>query len=698
VSAIDLAAVARVLGGTKAKKTTNGYDVPCPCHDDRTASLSIAIGDNGEPVVHCHAGCANVWEVVRPKIAHLLPAKANGQTGGPRRIVASYDYLDSAGELVFQVVRYSPKDFRQRRPDGSGGWIWNLDKVRPLVFHLPEITEAIALGKTIVIVEGEKDVLNLAKLGIVATCNAMGAANLKAKTPKWKREHALYLAGADVVILPDNDEAGRRHAKAVASSLKNIARRIRVLELPDLPPKGDVTDWLAAGHTAEELWELAEAAPEWAPEDRKHVSASGALAVDSFVAYLPDHKYIDLSTGDLWPPSSVNEAIESPARREKTSAWLDRNRPVHCISWLPGEARLIENTVVTKDGRESIPGRHTFNRYKAPVVRLGNAAGAKRWLWFIDSRYGEDARHQLVARFAHRVQRPAEKINHGVVLGGPPGIGKDCILAPVVSAIGRANCAEAAPHELTGSFTAFLQAVMLRINEARDLGEVSRYAFYESTKVLLASPPDVLAVNEKFLPRFNIPNVVFVVFTTNHRDALYLPADDRRHYVLWSEVPESPQAEAEAQAMYEWYARGGNADVAAMLHAYDLTAFNPHATPPKTAAFWAMVEADRTPANSAIADVLEELHYPRALTVARLRRRGDKPLQDWLDDPRNHRSIPRLLADHGYVAVGNPDDKRRRWKLTSGIYTWRGVVYVLREVPENQRVATVAAYPHEELL
>ena len=120
------------------------------------------------------------------------------------------------------------KDFRQRRPDGRGGHVWNLKDIRIVPYRLPEILEALALGEPVAIVEGEKDADRLAKLGIPATCNPGGAG-------KWRDEFGAIFDGADVIVLPDNDDAGRDHAERVAKSLASHAARIRVVELPDLP-------------------------------------------------------------------------------------------------------------------------------------------------------------------------------------------------------------------------------------------------------------------------------------------------------------------------------------------------------------------------------------------------------------------------------------------------------------------------------
>jgi hypothetical protein len=171
-----------------------------------------------------------------------------------RRVVATYDYLDEAGVLLFQTVRYEPKDFRQRRPDGTGDWLWNLGGIQPILFRLPQLLRA-SPGLPVFVVEGEKDVLALERVGLVATCNPMGAG-------KWRPSYNEAFRDRHVVILPDNDEPGRRHAAQVVAALRGVAASVKVLSLPGLPAKGDVSDWLAQGGTGTQLLELAATAPE----------------------------------------------------------------------------------------------------------------------------------------------------------------------------------------------------------------------------------------------------------------------------------------------------------------------------------------------------------------------------------------------------------------------------------------------------
>ncbi|MBI4491930.1 MAG: AAA family ATPase [Chloroflexi bacterium] len=242
------------------RQTPTGWEARCPTHDDRHASLSLAEGDDGRALLCCHAGCSaeQIVGALGLSLADLFPERPNGVARGADRkqIIATYAYRTADGALSFEVVRFEPKDFRQRRPAKAGGWEWRAGDLG-LVYRLPEVLAADP-SATVFVVEGEKDVDNLAALGLAATCNPGGAG-------KWVDRHSDYLRGRRAVVLPDNDKPGRKHAQQVARSLHGVAASIKVLELPGLPPKGDVSDWIAAGGTAETLAELVQAARRWSP-------------------------------------------------------------------------------------------------------------------------------------------------------------------------------------------------------------------------------------------------------------------------------------------------------------------------------------------------------------------------------------------------------------------------------------------------
>jgi 5S rRNA maturation endonuclease (ribonuclease M5) len=159
-----------------------------------------------------------------------------GGNNGSLEIVATYDYTDESGNLLYQTCRYQPKDFRQRRPDGKGGWIWNLDGVRRVLYRLPEVLKA----QTVCVAEGEKDCDNLAELGFVATTNPMGAG-------KWRDEYSNTLRAKSVAVfgdVGDADAKGEKHTSEVIQSLTGQAKSIKHVRLPDR--FHDVSDYIAS--------------------------------------------------------------------------------------------------------------------------------------------------------------------------------------------------------------------------------------------------------------------------------------------------------------------------------------------------------------------------------------------------------------------------------------------------------------------
>ena len=302
----DLQALARALGGV-----VNGGQVlaPGPGHSATDRSLSIKL-DSGAPdgfLVHSFAADDAILcrDYVREKIG-LSPFRPNGRgrrisdasimaavmaaaaaqsrndkpKGG---IVATYDYTDADGKLLYQVVRYEPKDFRQRRPDGNGGWTWKLDE-RRVLYRWPELLKYP--DGTIFICEGEKDADRVASLGHCATTVAAG---------KWTDECVKALTGRDVILLEDNDDAGRTKALAAAQALHGTAKTIRIVALPDLPDKGDVSDWLDADpRRVEQLVDVCIAVPIWTATKSEQVETK---SIGTWAD--PDFSILDDRRGEL---------------------------------------------------------------------------------------------------------------------------------------------------------------------------------------------------------------------------------------------------------------------------------------------------------------------------------------------------------------------------------------------------------------
>ncbi len=444
---------------------------------------------------------------------------------------------------------------------------------------------------------------------------------------------------------------------------------------------------LAALNTARCAPPLGETEVRKIAEGKRRVLPASVSEGD-FYAYLPSHSYIYTPTRELWPGASVNASVVMQSG--KASDWLDKNRPVHQMTWCPGQPMVIENRLVADGGWIEREGVSTFNLYRPPLELDGDPAKASPWLDHVRKVFPAEADH-LIQWLAQRVQRPAEKINHAVVLGGAQGIGKDTILEPIKHAIGPWNFSEVSPPQLLGRFNGFVKSVILRMSEARDLGDVDRYGLYEHLKVYTAAPPDVIRVDEKHLREHAVMNVTGVIITTNHVDGIYLPPDDRRHFVAWSELTKEDFDTDYWRRIYGWYANGGIGHVAAYLRMLDLSAFDPKAPPPKTAAFWQVVDAGRAPEDAELADVLDQLGNPTAVTVGMLSIYANDSLREWLQDRRNARQIPHRLEDAGYVAVRNDTAQSGLWVVSGK----RQMIYARRELPIRDRIGAATTLCRE---
>lgn len=230
----------------QVRRSGESWTARCPAHDDSTPSLSIS--DGGDKwLLKCHGGCTTEAVCAAAGLEMRDLFKGATSSAAPR-IAAVYEYSDEAGKLLFQTVRYEPKDFRQRQPDGKGGWTWNLQGVRRVLYQLPEVVAA----SDVLMCEGEKDVETARVWNLVATCNPMGAG-------KWRDEYAEFLRGKRVTIIADADEPGRKHAQQVAASLTGKAQSVKVIELRGAK---DLTEWAAKGGTHDALSELIRNAPQ----------------------------------------------------------------------------------------------------------------------------------------------------------------------------------------------------------------------------------------------------------------------------------------------------------------------------------------------------------------------------------------------------------------------------------------------------
>ena len=249
----------KVAGALKLKGSGPVYAARCPAHGDKHESLSITQNSNGDVLVTCHAGCeaerivASIGLEMKDLFWPKDPLVGLGNFG--QELV--YTYRDEMGVGLIDVVKwrdeFGVKKFRQQLHGQPGT---RIGETRRVPYRLPELLRAKP-SQDVFIVEGEKDVENAMNLGVVATCNIGGAGK-----NKWRAEWTPFFEQRPIVIIPDNDQVGKDHAAEIAAHLAPVAASLIVLELPGVPEKGDLSDWIAAGGTLEKLRQLVTAARE----------------------------------------------------------------------------------------------------------------------------------------------------------------------------------------------------------------------------------------------------------------------------------------------------------------------------------------------------------------------------------------------------------------------------------------------------
>jgi 5S rRNA maturation endonuclease (ribonuclease M5) len=297
----------------RVKRQRDGdWLVTCPAHEDHTPSLHITRSDE-RWLLHCLGNCATGDVMSAARLTWDDLSDGPRTNGNGRREVEAYPYVDESGELLFEVVRFAPKDFRQRRSDGT----WSLNGVRRVVYRLPAVVEMARKGGTVYVVEGERDVHALECAGAVATTNPGGAG-------KWRDEYSDALAGANVIIVADRDEPGRKHARAVAESVSAVAKAVKVVEATE---GKDAADHLRAGRDLGEFRPVTPSAPAgpaalW-PDPLAREAFHGPAG--EFVEFVAPHSEADLpalllqylvAAGNLFGPGPhvQVEGDEHPAR------------------------------------------------------------------------------------------------------------------------------------------------------------------------------------------------------------------------------------------------------------------------------------------------------------------------------------------------------------------------------------------------
>jgi hypothetical protein len=329
---------------------------------------------------------------------------------------------------------------------------------------------------------------------------------------------------------------------------------------------------------------------------------------ERYAYVIEDEAYFDLITRHEKTRSAFNAVYRHincssihNGRKIEASVCFDENRDAKGALALTGITYAAgENVVVERNGAQY--GNRWRNARPNPT-----AGDASPWLAHVERMVpNEDEREHLLNVLAYKVQNPAVKINHAVLVGGQPGSGKDTMLAPFFWAIGgdsKTNCSLVRNEEITSQWGYALECEVLEIAELRQSEARDRRALENALKPIIAAPPEFLQINRKGLHPYMAPNRVLVVAFTNERAAISIPTNDRRWFCLWSDAGRLP--EADARRLWTWYKHGGGfAAVAAWLHARDVSAFNPGAAPPMTEAKAIMIDHGRSTAESYLVELI----------------------------------------------------------------------------------------------
>lgn len=307
------------------------FEACCPAHDDSTPSLSVTRGTDQPVVLRCHAGCRtdDVLGALGLKPADVC-SPATKPERARRKVVATYPYTDEAGHRLFDVVRFDPKGFAQRTPDGA----WGINGVRRVLYQLPRVLEAVAEGTPVYVVEGEKDVAAAERAGLVATTNPGGAG-------KWRPEYNEALSGAEIVIVADCDDVGEGHARSVAAQLADVAGSVRVVS----PAGGkDLADHLGQGLRIDQLVEWNAGTPA--------TSSNGHGELRSLASVTPE------AVRWLWPgrlPLGKLVTLDGDPGQGKSTLALDLAARVSTGSPMPdGRAPVCAGDVIVMSAEDGL--------------------------------------------------------------------------------------------------------------------------------------------------------------------------------------------------------------------------------------------------------------------------------------------------------------------------------------------------------
>ena len=528
-----------IIDRTNAKNSGDGnsYLGLCPAHEDRNPSLSLSLADN-KILLNCHAGCSfdGIVSAVGMNQSQFFVHSDNSKTP-KKKEVCRYRYENKGGKHAFEVVRFAPKDFRPQRPDGK----WSLAGVERVPYRLPELLQGVKDSKTVLILEGEKDVDSAMAMGFVATTFVGG-------TGKWREEYLEHFGGADVVLIPDNDTPGQNGMAEIATKLHGTAARIRMLELPGLGPRKekhgkDFSDWIELeGNTKTTVEELISELPEWLPEEHENESVIDELNKKHFVTMIGGKTTV---VNEVYDPAMERQIITCSSPTDFKNFYSNRFVPVEDRHvplgkfWFNHPDRRQYKGLTFMPG-ESSPYQGNYNLWGGfsvePVPSNSeNPDNIEAFSLFYDHILQNIANGDnytaayVIGWMADLVQQPTERLGVSMVLrSDAQGTGKGLFARIFGHLFGKHYLHITNPRHLTGNFNAHLiDCILLFADEAFWAGDKSSEG---ALKTLITE--EFRAVEIKGKDVFQARNFTRLLIASNKSWVVPSELHDRRFVIL----------------------------------------------------------------------------------------------------------------------------------------------------------------------
>jgi len=414
---------------------------------------------------------------------------------------------------------------------------------------------------------------------------------------------------------------------------------------------------------------------------------AGEVPIGHFIYFAPANNYIYRPTASYWIAAAVDVAV-TPINEDgkiiKASDWLKLHQLVTSMTCDPQYEDDYMKGVDCREGEIiKVAGAALFNTYRKPTIELGDAKLAKPFIEHIEKIFNKkgDAK-QFLDYMAHRVQKPHEKPRFSLLIAGGQGIGKDTAIEFCCPAIGAWNVASIEPMALESSFNEYASKTLVRISEAANLHEMTKWAFNERTKTLIAGSPDTCSINPKYGQKYSVRMYCGVIITTNHlAGGIYIPEDDRRYDVIDSATLKEmgltdPKIRKEYFGdLWDWFYAGGSMHIAALLNERNIKGFSASGGQRKTDAHSTVV-ATGLSNDMWCEDIIEELGNPIGLRTDII---IQKAIEKGEKDYDIRRRLGNTLGRLGYTVFRYPKSKDGRWRIAGR----KTMVYVQEGTPKT---------------